>query len=108
MPDGVNRVRLKAVDLVLAQPIDVVGLHPRRRLRSHLVDCPAQSRAKSDGPPIFSCAQHLKSVFRPDINVCCTTALEQTPHRLDVSNAIPGIERTIKVWPLLLDRRLPA
>jgi hypothetical protein len=40
LPDGINRVRLKTVDLVLVQPTDVIGLEPRRRLRSHLLNYP--------------------------------------------------------------------
>src|SRR5215472_5591074 len=41
LPDRINRVRLKTVDLVYVQPIDVVSLYAPGRFRPHLVDGPA-------------------------------------------------------------------
>src|SRR5215471_13057485 len=38
LPHGINRIRLKTIDLVLVKPIDIVSLNSRGRLRPHLFD----------------------------------------------------------------------
>jgi hypothetical protein len=49
----VDSVRFDAIDPVFFEPTYIVGLYLRRRLRTHLVDCPTQSRPKCDGPPVI-------------------------------------------------------
>jgi len=106
-PNCVDRVCFQTVDLIFFQPIDIVRFDPRRGLRSHLIDCPAQPRTERNCPPLVSRAQRLKTIFRRHFAIGDAAVVEQMSNRFDVVNAIPGVECAVKIRPLPLDRRLP-
>src|ERR1700740_3471982 len=100
----INSICFDTIDLVFAQPLDVVGFDPCRRFRPHLVDCPTEPRSEGNGPPIFGRAQALKPFFRSDLSIHHAPIAEQFPYRLDVRNPIPGSEGAMEIGTFLLDR----
>src|SRR5262249_7352650 len=99
--DCVNRVRFDAVDPVFFEPTYIVDLYPRCRLETHLVNGPAQSGPKCDGPPVVSRAERLNALLWNHLDVFSPTVLEQLPNRYDVGNSIPWVECAGKIRPFL-------